>query len=410
MEQWIPYLIAFVIGLLVGIEREKAHPRDKTMGVRTFILISLSGAVAGGLSHTWFSILVTAFAFTLISISYFNQTAPGTKGDPTERGLTTEFAAGLIFAFGYASHEAPTLAALGGPLVAVILLLKRPLHHFTSALKPLELEAALFIFLGGVIAVGLVPDKTVDPWGVVNPKKFAYLILILAMIEFLSYVITKLIGDKKGSLLAGFLGGFVSSTAVFLSTSKQAKKSPQNWRALLSTAMAAQIASLVQLFFIVGFVSMALLQDILIPAGASVLLASVVLGLMVYKIPPYTSSLELRSPLDWRGVLRLAVILGTILIAISFTQKMLGDQGTKLMAFLTGLFELHGISLATATMFSQEKISQETAHLSMMLAIAASLLAKLGLVWALGRGRFAQVTTLIFIPMIVVLFVLNWPV
>ncbi|NJM09717.1 MAG: MgtC/SapB family protein [Bdellovibrionaceae bacterium] len=95
-ELWQPYLISGAIGLLVGIEREKAHPSGKTMGVRTFVLIALLGAIAGGLQDIWMSLLIAIFCMALIAISYFNVTAKGTE--PGHRGLITEFAAGIIFA------------------------------------------------------------------------------------------------------------------------------------------------------------------------------------------------------------------------------------------------------------------------------------------------------------------------
>jgi uncharacterized membrane protein (DUF4010 family) len=119
LDQWQPYLIAVVIGLLVGIERERAHPNQKAMGVRTFLLISLLGAIAGGLQNPWLATLLTAFALSLIVVSYFLQSS--SKSSEIDRGLTTEFAAGLIFSLGFISHQSPSLAAMLGPLVAMIL-------------------------------------------------------------------------------------------------------------------------------------------------------------------------------------------------------------------------------------------------------------------------------------------------
>ena len=69
MIEWQAYLISAVIGLLVGIEREKAQPRAKTMGVRTFLLLSLLGAVAGGLHDFWLTIVLYVFALTAILLS-----------------------------------------------------------------------------------------------------------------------------------------------------------------------------------------------------------------------------------------------------------------------------------------------------------------------------------------------------
>ncbi|MEQ1878433.1 MAG: MgtC/SapB family protein, partial [Bdellovibrionia bacterium] len=346
MDQWQPYLIAVVIGLLVGIEREKAHPSHKTMGVRTFLLVSLLGAVAGGFQNVWLAALLAAFALSLIVVSYFIQASAETSDD--DRGLTTEFAAGLIFSLGFLAHQSPSLAALLGPLVAVILFSKKTLHQFTHAIKPTELEAALLILLAGVVVIDLAPNQIVDPWGIFNPRKFGYLILTLAVLEFLSYVLVKALGEKKGAFIVGICGGFVSSTAVLLSMARQANKQPEHWRILASSAVAAKFGALIELALIVGLVSPSLLKLLAWPVTITILSCLLGLVLLARKRSDRKPSINLRSPLDWRGVLRLSITLGAILAIISMAERWLGSQATFVISFLTGLFELHGVSLATA--------------------------------------------------------------
>ncbi len=73
MNQWQPYLISTAIGLLVGIEREKDQHDQKEMGVRTFLLISLIGAIAGDVQNSLLSVVFATFVFGLILISYCTQ-------------------------------------------------------------------------------------------------------------------------------------------------------------------------------------------------------------------------------------------------------------------------------------------------------------------------------------------------
>ena len=229
MNQWQPYLIAGAIGLLVGIEREKNQNDQKELGVRTFLLISLIGAIAGGLQNLWVAGSIAAFVFGLILISYFSQVR--SREISIDRGMTTEFAAGLVFCLGYSAHSSPIVSALIGPVVALILFSKTSLHRFTNAIKPSELQAALLLLLAGVSIINLVPDAAIDPWGIFNPRTFGYLVLTLATLEFSSYVLTKMIGQKAGTLVVGFFGGLVSSTAVLISSAQRAKLEPKSWRA-----------------------------------------------------------------------------------------------------------------------------------------------------------------------------------
>jgi len=406
MEAWQPYFIALMIGLLVGFEREKSHRREHSMGIRTFLLISLLGAVTGGMTSPWIAGLVTLFTFSLIAIAYFNQTRRHIVN--ADVGLTTEFAAGMVFCLGYAAHQAPALAAVAGPIVAVILFSKQSLHRFIHALRPSELQAALLLFLTFVVVVNLVPDSTIDPWGVFNPHKFGYLILILASLEFLSYVMVKIIGEKKGLLVTGFLGGFVSSTAVLLSTARRARDVPGNWRALTGSALAAKLAALIELLVIVSLVSTSLAGYLLGPIVGGIAVGGLLLFLLARSQKSSPIALTVKSPLDWLGVFRLAIALGTILAAISAAKLWMGERALMAVSFLTGLFELHGVSLANATMFSQGKIDYRSACLNIFLAVIASLIAKIALVWIIGRGKYARATTAIFTLLIITLCGLAW--
>jgi uncharacterized membrane protein (DUF4010 family) len=406
LGHWQAYIIAIVVGLLVGIEREKAHPNKKAMGVRTFLLISLLGAIAGGLQSPWIAALLTVFCLGLILISYFTEASSKTVG--VDRGLTTEFAAAIVFCLGFSAHQSPALSAMIGPVVAMILFSKNTLHRLSHAIEPSELETALLLLLGGVVVINLVPDVVIDPWGIFNPKKFGYLILTLATVEFSSYVLTKIIGEKKGFLVVGFLGGLVSSTAVLLSSCRQANKTPLNWRTLVCSSLAAKLAALVELLLIVGLISPGLLLRVVLAVGAGLLFGGLALIIIAWKNEKRGFNLTLKSPLDWRGVWRLSFIFGAILALISLAKLWLGEEATFVVSFLTGLVELHGVSLASATMYSQGQLSVEVASLSILLAVIASLVAKIAISWVVSQTVFARAMTAVLLPMIIVIGLVAW--
>jgi len=409
LNQWQPYLIAIVIGLLVGIEREKSnstHSSQHAMGVRTFLLISLLGVMAGGFESLWLSATLTAFALALILVSYFNQTHA--QGVNVDRGLTTEFAAGIVFCLSYTAHQSPALSAIIGPVVAMILFSKSSLHRFTHAIKPLELKSALLLLLGGVVVVNLAPDHAIDPWKIFNPRKFGFLVITLGTLEFSSYVLSKLLGRKKGSLVVGFLGGLVSSTAVLLSSARQSAKQPKTWRIHLGAALAAKLAAFIELFLIVALISPSLLKNLVWPLSAALAFGLISLVVVTWKKEAASANINLKSPLDWKGVFRLSFILGGILAAISIAKYWLGDSGTFAISFLTGLFELHGVSLANSTMQKQGFLTAEVASLSILLAVIASLLSKIGISWVISRGIFSRALTGIFLSMIAIIVLVGW--
>jgi uncharacterized membrane protein (DUF4010 family) len=392
MEEWRPYIISSLIGLLVGIERERAQTVKKAMGVRTFLLIALLGALAGGLTDIWIAALIAAFTLAAIGISYFLFA----NEDAKDHGLTTEFAAAVVFVVSYISHQNAILSAILGPIVALVLFSKRSLHRFTAAIKASELQAAILILLLAVSVIGVLKDQVVDPWGIFNPRKFGLLVLTLAALEFLGYVLTKVWGERRGALVSGFLGGLVSSTAVLLSAARGSTRSASGLRSHLSTAVSAKAAALIELLVIVTLVSDQLTLKVAGPVLAGLFTCAISMAVLTFRIKKSTPHLTLRSPLEVKSVLKLATLLAAILAGVAATQRWLGTSAAQGLVFLTGLFELHGVSLATATMAAQNQVSMDAAADSIFLAVAASLIAKIVMAWIVTRGLFARYVTLIF--------------
>jgi uncharacterized membrane protein (DUF4010 family) len=406
LSQWKPYLISLAVGLLVGIERESSKTNPKALGVRTFLLLSLLGVIAGDLESLWLSASVALFALGLIFTSYVIQVF--SKQSQVHLGLTTEFAAGVVFLAGVLAHESPVVTATIGPVVALILISKASLHRFTQRILPSELKAAITVLLIAVAVVDLTPDQTVDPWGLLNPRKFGYLVLTLATLELASYILLKLIGEKKGSLVVGFLGGLVSSTAILISTAKQAAKTPDSSRTFLSTAIVAQLASLVELMAIVLLTS----KTIFLSIAPAIVAGSILMSISIFAVgsrkPQPSSELVLKSPLDWKGVFRLSVIFGLLLALVSAAEHWIGHEAVYSLSFLAGLFELQGISLVNATLFTQSQVSLSIASQCILLAVIGSLVAKATLSWFFGRNQFAALLNLILIPTIGLVAFVGW--
>lgn len=410
MEHWLAYIISMSIGLLVGIERERSHPQKKAMGIRTFLLVAILGAIAGDNQEIGISFLISFFAFSLITSSYFILNKQASRKTNADMGLTTEFAAGIVYCLAFISHTHLTLAAVLGPLIALILFSKIKLHQFSYDIKTKELEAALLLIFATVCIISLVPDKALDPWGLFNLRKFGILVLILGGLEFLSYLLIKILGEKKGTLIVGFLGGLVSSTAVLLSNSKKARDNPAKWDSALISTIAAKLAAAIELLIIVGALSQELLIQIFPAMFSAIIIGSLGLWSLLKLLTPDLKSdgLVLQSPLDWKGVFRLSILLGSILAVISLAKHHLGDQASYVVSFITGLFELHGVSLANATMFVHEKISLEVASLNIILAFNASLLAKIFISWSFCKNQFSRYLSILFLLMIIVSAVVLW--
>lgn len=67
----------------------------------------------------------------------------------------------------------------------------------------------------------------------------------------------------------------------------------------------------------------------------------------------------------------------------------MGPKGIFLVAFLGGLFEIHGITLATALLYLAHQLPINNASLVLYTAIMAVFVSKIFLLWSLTPYRFA---------------------
>ena len=412
LKTYLPLFIATLVGFLIGIEREKAHPSRMQikMGVRSFVLIAFLGALAGWIEQRWVGVVASVFPLVLILVARFRPAHRKTESGSSS--VITEVTAAIVFCLGYAANQDPIGVAFLGPLVALILVMKERLHRLTGQIRLKELEAAIILLLLGAGVIGLVADRAIDQWGLFNPRKFGILVLILAALEFTSYLTMKFFPERQSALLTGILGGLVSSTAVLLATARESQHQPKAWRRHVTTSVAATVASFGEVIFIVMVVSISLTLPIILSVGAACVFGVAATWVRLFKVEKLREAKQpvvtLRSPLNLRGVLRLAVLLAAILMIVGLAQRTIGDRATEVLAFLTGLFELHGFSLATATLYTQGQLTRELAIRGLGIGAIGGLCSKLAIVLSLGRGAYARnmfwILSLMLIVLLVALF------
>jgi len=384
------FIISLVIGLLIGLERERSHPKDtQAMGVRTFVLFALFGTIAATLNNPILSIGISLFVFLAILLAYFSTAIHRNK--KSDIGITTEISAAIVFCLGFMAFSIPLLASVLGGIVLLTLLERKRLHYFArQKLQAHEIESAiiLLIFILGVLP--FLPNHTIDPWQVFNPRQFGILITMIAGIQFGGYLSIRLFGDRIGMALTGLLGGFVSSTIVFASLPSMLKSHPTLTRSNMAVALLSIVAMLIEISAILLVASVPLLLHMLWP-----ILAMIVTGislafflLVTEKITPHEFS-KLSNPLHILSILKLSLLIGGMIALVSLAQHYLGINGIFIVSFLGGLFEIHSTTLATSLLYLANQLSINSAGLILSIAIFSSFLSKYFLVWTLCPRRFA---------------------
>ncbi len=206
LELWQSLGVALAIGLLIGSERERSKPGAGSQGVRTFALIALVGALAAHLPVA-VSAALAGGAVLLVVVGY----AWSKAKDP---GMTSEAAAIATLGLGALTSTEPALAVGLAVTITVLLVSRESLHRFIrETVTDRERVDALKFFVAAFVVLPLLPTGHVGPYGVWVPQRIWLLVVLIIAIGWVGYVATRMLGTRRGLMVAGLAGGFVSGTA-----------------------------------------------------------------------------------------------------------------------------------------------------------------------------------------------------
>lgn len=393
-----PFLLALAIGLLIGIERERAHADRQVhdpLGSRTFTLLALLGAVAAFLESTALAVALAAFAGAIVLAGYL-RTRVGPEG--TGVGATTEVAAMVTFTLGYLARFQPALTVMLAVIVLVVLALKPRIHHFAQAgLTPQEVQAALTFLVIGFVVLPLLPNAAIDPWELFNPFRLWLIFTLITGIGFAGYFAVRMLGPERGLAVAGLFAGFVSSTAATLSLSQRASQKDAPVWPLATGIVLANAASAAAQLLVVAVASPDLVRTVFPVVGAPVAVGAIGAALALRwserrsgpgRITPFT----IESPIALRSSAMFAAALGLVLIVASAALRWFGPAGVLATAAIGGTADVHAVTLAVSTLHAGGSVAPREAVLAILTGFLANMVVKLVLAgWVGGRRLLAAV-------------------
>ncbi|MFD1326905.1 MgtC/SapB family protein [Mycoplana ramosa] len=384
--------VALAVGLLIGIERgwqeRTVRAGGRTAGIRTFALIGLLGGLTGYL-QPYFG---TAFAIAVLLLfgAIFTLFKRREAEEEEDYSVTGVVAAILVFVLGTAAVVAdPGVAAAAGVVTAGFLAARDRLHGFLRRLTWVELRSALVLLAMTVVALPLLPDRAIDPWGGLNPRSLWLMTVMIAAISYAGYIAVRVAGPDRGILFAGAAGGLASSTALTVAFANFARSAPESGRQLAAGAIIAGTLSLARVlvlsFLLAPSLSLRLAAS-LVPALLA-MLAVVVWTIWRGTERQKAPELNMNNPFELRVVLQFGALLG----AITWISKVLADYaGPALLyvvAAISGTMDIDAITLSTARLASGT-LSLDTAATAILIAVVVNLLTKVGLA-ASGAGASA---------------------
>ncbi len=401
---------ALGVGLLAGIERERSKGRGPdrgAAGVRTFALLGLAGAIAQLVGQVGVAV---AGGFTaLAAIASYRRTR---AGDP---GLTTEVAMIATFLLGVLAMRDAVLAAGIGVAMVLVLASKSRLHRFTRRrLTERELQDGLMLVAAAFVVLPLLPDRAIDPWGALNPRRLWLLVVALMAVSSAGYVALRLFGSRLGLALAGLAGGFVSSTATIAAMGTRARAAPQLTSAYAGAGLVSNVATIAQLAIVLGALAPQLLARASVPLIASGAAAAIAAAAFARRDGGAQREPDAdvagKRPFEPLHVLAFVGIIAAILLVSAIARAWLGASSLPWILAASGLADLHAAAASAAQMAAAGKVGQELALVAIAAALAANSLSKCVLA-AVNGGRGYAVRVIPGVCAMVLAFVLGlaWP-
>jgi uncharacterized membrane protein (DUF4010 family) len=393
-------LLGFVVGALIGLERQKKMEAERVAGVRSFGLHSLLGTLAAYSSQIISEPVILIYAIIISGILVTSQIYYKFFRT-TGKGLTTPLVFAIAFVLGVLvglDTPAPgqilgTLAVLAMTVsfgVFLVLWFKDELAHAVEVITRDEMISAVEL---GVIILFLWPliPETLTLGTIEYPLFTIYfLIVILLAISFANYLLVKKYKDR-GVYFFGFFGGLANSEAAVSSVTDFYVNSERRGAEKISlSVILANVAMVVRNGFLLVILdtSFRLIGLYLIPIAAIIVISMI--RIIVEEQSNDTPEQQmfdtkLVSPFEFGAALRFAAVFAVVYLVQLILAETFSNIGVVVAAIIGGFVSAGAVVASSATLFVTGEITIAVAANAVVLATTMSVLNKMIYVYLADR-------------------------
>lgn len=382
--------IALGIGALVGLQRQREGPQFA--GLRTFALLGLVGGLSGLVAVAAGDAGALVIAGGAIAVAWICAIANRLMSDAGEPdpGMTTEVAAlavyfaGVLIAF---SMRIEGVAA--GVAIAALLHGKQRLHSIAAKITEKDFRSILTFAIISLVVLPVLPTDPIGPYDVIVPRNVWLMVVLVVGMSLAAYIAHRVLGERGGGVLAGLLGGMISSTATTAAVARQARD-----RAAAGAVAILLLATCAMYIRVMVEIAVAAPSHaaVLIPPVAALFVVNAALAatMLLRKEGREGASLgEPESPTNLGAAIIFALVYALVLVAVAWMHDTLGGKGTYITAAISGLTDMDAITLSTARLAESGSLPPGEAWRAMLIAAVANMVCKAGIAWSLGGSRLA---------------------
>jgi uncharacterized membrane protein (DUF4010 family) len=381
-------ILSFGLGLLLGLQRERVE--SSIGGIRTFPLIALFGTVCALLGQSFGAWVVAAGLLALVAVVVYSNYAK-TKSGEIDPGMTTEIAALLLYGLGaYIVVGNMVVAVVVGGATAVLLHFKKPLHVFAGAIGERDMHAIMQFVLLSLVILPVLPRGDYGPYGVWNPFQIWLMVVLIVGISLSGYIAYKFLGAERGTLLAGLLGGLISSTAATVSYARRTAQNVQITRLATLVIVIAAGVSLGRVLIEIAAVAPSAFASMAFPLLAMLgVVAIIALAIFWFQDARETQMPEQKNPAELKTAFLFAAAYGVVLLAVAAAKEHFGSAGLYIVAAMSGLTDMDAITLSCARLVENSRLDASTGWRAILLAAMSNFVFKIGTVALLGHRLLA---------------------
>jgi uncharacterized membrane protein (DUF4010 family) len=401
--------IALALGLLVGMQRERTDSR--LAGIRTFPLITMLGTMAGLLALRLGGWIVAAgFVSLAVIVIMSDRTSAELPSNP---GITTEVAALLMFGLGaYLVPGYTSVAVVLGGTIAVLLHLKPEMHALARKVGDTDFKAIMQFVLVTLVILPVLPNHEFGPFDILNPFKIWLMVVLIVGISLGGYLAYKFLGATSGSIIAGVLGGLISSTATTVSYARREREAPQIGSMAALVIIIASAVMFLRVVVIVGVVGPGVFASMIGPLATMLAVSVVVaMGMWFFTRKEPVKPPDPENPSELKSAIIFGIIFAIVLLGVAAARHYFGSRGLYVVAGLSGLTDMDAITLSTLELVKSKQTEPFVGWRMILIAATANFVFKGALVATLGdRKLLARIAAPFGIAIAAAtLIILLWP-
>lgn len=237
-----------------------------------------------------------------------------------------------------------------------------------------------------VIVLPMLPDRSIDPWGGINPFQIWLFTVLTAAISYAGYVAVRVIGTARGTLVASLMGALVSSTAVTAALGRRARTEGAT-RQFIGGAAVAAMVSILRVLVLVALLAPALVPLMIAPA----LVAAAVFGGAAFIFLRGPAAMNgpapAGNPFDLAPLAIFAAAFTIVSVASAAASFYLGPSSVLATAGVSAILDVDVATLSVARL-AGEGVPPATAAQAILVALAANGVGRVVVAVVAGPVRY----------------------